>query len=84
GEKEVRILGQKHRIKARVVRISGFSAHADRDELFKWLGALKKTPRKVFIVHGESESAQRFGDYINQKTGWQVVVPAYQDEIVLD
>ncbi len=84
GEKEVRILGQKYRMKARVVRINGFSAHADRDELFKWLGGLEKPPRKVFVVHGESESAQRFGDYINQKTGWQVVVPAYQDEIVLD
>jgi len=84
GEKEVRILGQKYRIKARVVRINGFSAHADRDELFKWLGALERPPRKVFVVHGEAESAQRFGDYVNQKTGWQVVVPAYQDEIVLD
>ena len=84
GEKEVRILGQKYRIKARVVRINGFSAHADRDELFKWLGALERPPRKVFVVHGEAESAQRFGDYLNQKTGWQVVVPAYQDEIVLD
>ena len=84
GEKEGRILGQKYRMKARVVRINGFSAHADRDELFKWLGGLEKPPRKVFVVHGESESAQRFGDYINQKTGWQVVVPAYQDEIVLD
>jgi len=84
GEKEVRILGQKYRIKARVVRINGFSAHADRDELLKWLGALERPPRKVFVVHGESESAQRFGDYINQETGWQVVVPAYQDEIVLD
>ncbi len=84
GEKEVRILGQKYRIKARVVRINGFSAHADRDELFKWLGALERPPRKVFVVHGESESAQRFGDYINEKTGWPVVVPAYQDEIVLD
>ena len=84
GEKEVRILGQDYRIKARVVRINGFSAHADRDELFKWLGGLKRPPRKVFVVHGESESARRFGDYLRQKTGWQVVVPAYQDEIVLD
>jgi metallo-beta-lactamase family protein len=84
GEKEVRILGQKYRIKASVVRINGFSAHADRDELFKWLGALERPPRKVFVVHGEAESAQRFGDYLKQKTGWQVVVPAYQDEIVLD
>jgi metallo-beta-lactamase family protein len=84
GEKEVRILGRKYRVKARVARINGFSAHADRDELFKWLSGMKKPPRKLFVVHGESESALQFGDYISQKTGWQVVVPAYQDEIVLD
>jgi metallo-beta-lactamase family protein len=84
GEKEVRILGQKYRVKARVARINGFSAHADRDELLEWLSGMKKPPRKLFVVHGESESARHFGDYISQKTGWQVVVPAYQDQVVLD
>ncbi|MHC4328713.1 MAG: MBL fold metallo-hydrolase RNA specificity domain-containing protein [Planctomycetota bacterium] len=84
GEKEVRILGRKHRVKARVVRINGFSAHADKEELLDWLKGVKRPPRKVFVVHGESESALQFGDYIKQETGWQVAVPAYQDEIVLD
>lgn len=84
GEKEVRILGQKYRVKARVARINGFSAHADKDELLTWLRGLKRPPRKVFVVHGESESAMLFGDYLRQETGWQVAVPAYQDEIVLD
>ena len=84
GEKQVRILGQEHQVKARVVQVSGFSAHADRDELFQWLTGLKKPPRRLFIVHGESESAQHFGDYVSQKTGWKVSVPGYQDEFALD
>lgn len=84
GDKEVRILGQKYRVKARVARINGFSAHADKDELLKWLQGLHKPPRKVFVVHGEAESATQFGEYIRQKTGWQVAVPAYKDQIVLD
>ncbi len=84
GAKKVRILGQKHPVKARVVRISGFSAHADRDELFKWLTELKKPPRRLFVVHGEPESARSFGDYVRQKTGWKISVPRYQDQIVLD
>jgi predicted metal-dependent RNase len=45
---------------------------------------LEVPPRKLFVVHGEAESAQHFGDYVRQKTGWHVTVPAYQDEIVLD
>lgn len=84
GRKEVRILGQKHPVKARITRINGFSAHADRNELFTWLKKLKKPPRKVFVVHGETKSANEFGDFLREKTGWQVVVPAYQDEIFLD
>jgi metallo-beta-lactamase family protein len=84
GEKEVRILGQKYSVKARVVRINGFSAHADKEELLAWLKGLKRPPRKVFVVHGESESATLFGDYLRKETGWPVAVPAYQDEIILD
>lgn len=84
GEKEVRIFGQKYPVKARVVQIQGFSAHADRDEIFQWLSGLKKPPRKLFVVHGEPESAEHFADFIRQKTGWDVTVPAYQDEIILD
>ncbi len=84
GEKQVRILGRKYPVKARVVRIHGFSAHADKEELLRWLKGLKNPPKGVFVVHGESESANKFGDYVREKTGWQVTVPAYQNEIVLD
>ena len=84
GEKEVRILGQNYPVIARIARINGFSAHADKEELFEWLSGLKKPPRKLFVVHGEAESANKFGEYIREKTGWQVTVPAYQDEVVLE
>jgi metallo-beta-lactamase family protein len=84
GEEEVRILGQNYPVKAKVVKINGFSAHADKEELYSWLSELKRPPRKLFVVHGEAESAQHFADYIGQKTGWQVIVPAYQDEVTLD
>lgn len=84
GAKKVRILGRKYPVKARVVRIHGFSAHADREELYKWLTELKKPPRCLFVVHGESESARSFGDYVREKTGWEVTVPAYQETKVLD
>ena len=84
GAERVRILGQKRPVKANIVRIHGFSAHADRDELFDWLSKLKKPPKKLFVIHGESESAQSFADYVRGKTDWDVTVPAYQDEAILD
>jgi metallo-beta-lactamase family protein len=37
--------------------ITGFSGHADRDELLAWAGAMQKKPEHTFVVHGEIESA---------------------------
>ncbi len=84
GDPEVRILGANYPVRARVVQIHGFSAHADRDEMLQWLSSLKKPPRKLFIVHGEASSAEAFGRFIREKTGWNVEVPAYRDEATLD
>ena len=84
GAKSVRILGQHHPVRARIARLHGFSAHADRDQLFKWLSELKKPPRHVFIVHGEQEAAHDFSSFVTQRTGWQTSVPAYRDQVVLE
>jgi metallo-beta-lactamase family protein len=84
GAKKVRILGQQYEVKANIVQVHGFSAHADRFELLTWLKGLQTPPRKVFIIHGETESASNFGNYLREQTGWDVSVPAYQDEVVLE
>jgi metallo-beta-lactamase family protein len=84
GQKQVRILGQKYQVKARVVRLNGFSAHADKEELLNWLTGFQKPPRRLFVVHGEPDSAQHFAEHVSHQTGWNVSVPAYQDEVTLD
>jgi len=84
GDKEVRILGQKYPVRAKVAQIHGFSAHADRDELLRWLSALQRPPRHLFVVHGESETAWQFADLLKERTGWEISVPNYRDEIILD
>jgi metallo-beta-lactamase family protein len=84
GAKTVRILGEEYPVRAKVVRIHGFSAHADKNELLDWLQELEAPPRRIFVVHGETESAKSFADYIEEKTGWTVDVPAYMDQAVLN
>jgi metallo-beta-lactamase family protein len=84
GAKKVRILGQQYTVKANIVQVHGFSAHADRYELLNWLKGLQSPPRRIFVVHGETESASDFGDYLKQQTGWDVSVPAYLDEAILE
>ena len=81
---EVRILGQHFPVKANIVQVHGFSAHADKVEMLTWLKNLKKPPRKVFVVHGEKEAAHSFKDYIIENTGWDAIVPKYQDIVKVD
>ena len=81
GAKKVRILGQQHNVRARIVQIQGFSAHADKNELFDWLIALERPPRHVFVTHGEPEVIKVFSDSIREKTGWSVSAPEYGDVV---
>lgn len=84
GAKKVRILGQNYPVRARIAQIHGFSAHADRDELFKWISGLKKAPRRVFITHGEAKAAKSFGEFLHEKTRWEISVPEYGAEAFLE
>jgi metallo-beta-lactamase family protein len=84
GTKEVRILGQTYPVRARVARLDGCSGHADRDELLRWLGALKRPPKKTFVVHGESEAALSFAGLVAKKPGWNAVAPTYGQGFALE
>jgi metallo-beta-lactamase family protein len=84
GTNPIRIFGEEQEVKARIEKIDGFSAHADRNELLQWITSLKKAPRKVFITHGEPDAANAFKKLLEEKTGWPCTVPQYKNEVVLD
>jgi metallo-beta-lactamase family protein len=84
GAKEVRILGQRFPVNARIARIHGFSAHADRDELLRWISGIEKPVRHLFVTHGEPEAANHFADLLRDRTGWKISVPEYEKEVLLD
>jgi metallo-beta-lactamase family protein len=83
GAKSVRIHGQQYPVRAQIKQIQGFSAHADRDELMKWLSKLSVNPKHIFITHGEAESAEQFNHYLREKTGYQTSVPKYGTSVKL-
>ena len=70
GAKQVRIFGKQQPVNARITQIGGFSAHADRDELLKWISMLSAHPKHVFITHGEEDSAEEFSRVLQEKTGF--------------
>jgi metallo-beta-lactamase family protein len=83
-QSQVRILGQTLPVRARVAKINGLSAHADRKALGRWLDAFKTPPRRLFVNHGDAEVALAFGERVRQERGWAVEVPEYLDSRVLD
>ncbi len=83
GHPQVRIHGRQWPVRARIEQIHGFSGHADRDALLRWLAAFKTPPRRLFLTHGEEEAALSLADHVRDEMGWQVTVPEYQQEVDL-
>jgi metallo-beta-lactamase family protein len=84
GAQRVRILGQYYPVKAKIAQLNGFSAHADRNGLLRWLSSLRKPPRRVFVTHGELDASQHLADLIKSRHGWETIVPSYQERVFLD
>jgi metallo-beta-lactamase family protein len=74
---QVRLFGQTFPVRARVAKINGFSAHADRRALGRWLDGFKTPPRRLFVTHGDADVARDTGERIRQERGWTVEVPDY-------
>jgi metallo-beta-lactamase family protein len=57
GEKEVPILGGRHKVRARIETVDSFSGHADHSELLDYFGRIGGSKERVWLVHGEAEAA---------------------------
>ena len=75
GTDPVRIFGEWYPVRARVEKIEGFSAHADREELLAWFESLAGLPRRTWIVHGEEDAAESFAEALASQFGAKVEVP---------
>jgi len=53
GARALRIHGEEVPVRARVLALSGFSAHGDREEVGRWLDGIPPPPPRVYCVHGE-------------------------------
>lgn len=77
GDREIKIHGDLVPVRAHVEVMSSGSAHADYQEMLGWLDNFRRAPKKVFITHGETSSAQSFKDKIVNKFGWNCAIPDY-------
>jgi metallo-beta-lactamase family protein len=67
-----------------VAKINGFSAHADRKGLARWLDGFKSPPRRLFVTHGDADVAAKFAERVRKERGWTVELPEYLEVWDLD
>jgi metallo-beta-lactamase family protein len=83
GASTIKIHGQYVRVRAEVCDLTGFSVHADREELLDWLGTAEREPKGVFVVHGEPAASIALRDAIEDRLDWTAVVPRVGERLAL-
>lgn len=74
GVTPVRIFGDDLDVRATIVHLSGFSAHAGQDELLRWLRTLPAKPGCIYLVHAERSAANVFAEALKSRLGINAVV----------
>lgn len=83
GAEQLKIHGEYVPVRAEVASLDMFSAHADRDELMRWVGGFETPPKVTFVTHGEPDASDTFRRSITEALGWQARVPEHGERVEL-
>lgn len=83
GASRARIFGEEIPVRAEIVTLGGFSAHADQSALLMWLRGFRAKPESVCLVHGEREITQLFSARIASELGWQPHTPVRGETLAI-
>jgi metallo-beta-lactamase family protein len=83
GAERFRAFGWEVPVRARLERLDALSAHADRNEVMRWLEGFQQPPRRTFLVHGEPVARQALQARISTRLGWAVHCPSLAEAVVL-
>ncbi len=84
GAKQVKMLGQIVSVAARIERLDSMSAHADANEILRWLKGFTRPPDMTFLVHGEPPAADALDKRIQAELKWPTHVAKHLERVVLD
>jgi metallo-beta-lactamase family protein len=82
GATTLKMHGRYTPVRARVVQLSGLSAHADYPEVLDWLGTAP-APNTTYLVHGEPTAAEFLRERITERLRWTTVVPRPGEKVLL-
>jgi len=84
GMHEVKIHGRMIPVSARIDKIDSMSAHADREEILRWLGGFSHVPGVTYLVHGEPEPIAALESTIDETLGWTTHAPRLGETVDLE
>lgn len=78
----VKIFGDEYNVKAKIIVLNSFSAHADKNELMDYFRQYDKSMlEQVFLVHGDYDQQQIFRDSLTNNGFENVLIPQKLDEV---
>lgn len=83
GAEFVKIFGHEIPVHAQVEKANALSAHADQEELMRWLKNFKQAPKHTIVVHGEPKAQDAFIEKIKTELGWSCSAPEFGDSFDL-
>jgi len=83
GAKSTRIHGEDITINARVESFDSMSAHADANEIMRWLKNFTRPPQLTCLVHGEAGPMDTLKARIERELQWTVKTPNQGERITL-
>lgn len=84
GEKRVEIDGEHIRIYAKRETLSGYSGHADREQLLTFVERAGEKLERVFVTMGEPQSSMFLAQRIQDFLGVEAVVPQLGQSFTLE
>ena len=82
GAEWITLYGEDIIVKANIHTINGFSAHADRHGIIKWIKKIKGL-KKVFLIHGEKEAQVAFKKELLQELKFDAHIVNFKEKIIL-
>ncbi len=70
----LKFLNKTYPLKAHVVKIGGFSAHGDKNEMLRFLKESNLRIKRIAVVHGEEDQSISFAEHLG-KENFSVIVP---------
>lgn len=83
GEKHVRIHDDYINVKAKVVSVGSFSAHADQRKLLNWIRSAKTLPERVYCTHGEEDSCAALATRMTEALHIKAHAPRFEECITI-